>query len=197
MESRDRFEILIDTINKAEILPKDRIYLTRGLSYFRQQSLCDYDRRKRSDLLEKEWFEFKKLLSGDQKMLRRFDKMFWSDLEFSLGITKNVMIMPEFPKEKKSPFENYDKVEFFYYLGKKIEREMKPTPEKWILLLAVYCLRAEAALPRIRREQEMIKKVWKFVHPQLKTLGYMDEFKNEDRVRNDVRLFVAGSLLDL
>lgn len=197
MESRDKFEILIDTINKAEILPKDRIYLTRGLSYFRAQSLCDYDRRKSSDVLEKEWFEFKKLLGGDQKMLRRFDKRFWSELEFSLGILKTSPVMPDFPRLVPSKFERFNAEEFFRYLGKRVKNEQKDSAEKFLLMFGLYCLRAEASLPKPRREQDMVKRIWKYVHPRLERLGYLEEFKKEEKIKNDVRYFVAGSILGL
>lgn len=195
MNRKDCFEILIDIVDRSEIQKKDKVYLTRAFTYFRQQSLCDYDRRKAKEVLEKEWFEFKKLLSGEQKIFKHLDQFFWIQLEGSLGVTRLYEAAPDISsKGYVSTYDRYETEDFFKHLAERVRRECKESPEKYLLMFGLYCLRAEANLPKIRRDQKMISFIWKYLHPKVNKLGYLEEFRHETKLRNSVKYFLAGHI---
>lgn len=190
MDAVQRFQRLIDHVNRKEDLEyRYKLRLTAGLEYFKQQVICDADRKDSGQKILQAWQEFKLLTKGS-KLFEPFQKdvFFWDALEESVGIVKPKAPVITVKREAKP-------TEFFNALASRVEATVPESAEKKLLLFGLWCLQLEAQLARPFRSQGRIQMVYRYLHPRLQAKGILDSYKNDEDMKHVVQYFVKGSML--
>ncbi|QDK43873.1 hypothetical protein DOM22_01190 [Bdellovibrio sp. ZAP7] len=161
-----------------------------GLQYFRSQLLTDLDRRDSKEKLLTAWKEFQKTSRGSI-VLEVFEQKeeFWSAVLESVGVYTEAK-----PKQEALNTRTLRTEEFLCKVASKIDSTCPDGLEKRLMLFGLWYLEAEAIRGRSYRNQKRIEIVYRFLHPRLKTLGVLDEFREQRDLAEAVRHFVKGSL---
>lgn len=193
------FELIIESVSKVSMTPAFKTEIVAALEYFKQQALCDLDRRDQPLAIRSRWRE----LEGKTKGLGLFDDIkkrdeVWRVVRcFVYDAEPSSLLVPVVerpPVVAVSKFESWTPEDFFEHVYKRAELAPKISPEEEMALThGLMFLKASASLPKARREQHKIKSVWKSIHPILTRLNVMTEFSKEEALKNRVKLFLENA----
>ena len=187
------FEILIDHVSKETELPKRlRSDVERELQYFREQCLCDLDRRHNHLAIRQRWSNLQKVL-GSSAIFDQFklDQSFWSRVEGFVGVLHSTSTKPAAPSPKADVLKAYETDEFFNLLAAQIMKQPVITPlEQFAIYAGLKFLESEARRGRASRDKKSIKYTWKVLHPLLTKFKLLDPYRSNEAIRNRISFFV-------
>lgn len=190
MHNSHLFEELIDFVKRDEDLEQQtKIYLERALSYFRNQCLCDEDRRDPERTILEAWSDFERTTKG-AKVLAPFrrDAQFWERIESSVGVKRpKPMIEPSPPKRIKVE-------DFFRDLSKEVDA-MEHSTTKLVLVFALWLLESEATKAAPFRNRPRCERTYRIIHPLLKHHGFLQKYESDRSLRHDLQYFLNGKLI--
>jgi hypothetical protein len=194
------FELIIESVSKVTMTPAFRSEVVAALDYFKQQALCDLDRRDQPLVIRSRWRE----LEGKTKGLGLFDEIkkrdeVWRVVRcFVYDAEPSSLLVPVVERAYVKPtsrFHSATPEDFFELLSKEAERAPLLSPDESLALVhGLLFLKASAALPKPKRNTDKIRKVWASVHPTLKKLGLTEEFSRDETMKNRLRLFIENTL---
>ncbi|WP_413560726.1 hypothetical protein [Bdellovibrio sp. HCB209] len=191
MQPSERFQKLIDHVSRAEdIEASKKRHICTSLDYFRKQLLTDFDRRDSGEKILTAWRDFQSIMRGS-RVLASFEKdqLFWRELQASVGVP-----VPPAPAFQVVPPRPIKAEEFFIEVASEVNSKMADGPEKMLLLCGLWYLQVEARLARPFRSQSRIELVYRYLHPRLKTKGFLRKFEGNKEVESVVRYFIKGSI---
>lgn len=191
MQPSERFQKLIDHVTRSEdIEASKKRHICASLEYFKRQMLSDSDRRDSDNRILQSWREFQLIMKGS-RVFQQFesDQSFWPALETSVGLERTVA--PSMPIPPRRPI---TAEEFFADLASSVNSGLKEGPEKRLILFGLWYLQVEARLARPFRSQSRIEIVYRYLHPLLKTKGFLQKFDGNKEVEGVVRYFIKGSI---
>ncbi|WII72172.1 hypothetical protein QJS83_17045 [Bdellovibrio sp. 22V] len=190
MHNSTLFETIIESVTRNENLEvHTKVYLERALTYFRNQCLCDADRKDSKEKILEAWLEFERTTKGAKALASfRNDVHFWARVESSIGVKRpNPMATPASIRRIKVE-------DFFRDISKDVST-MDHSTTKLVLMFALWLLESEATKAASFRNRPRCERAYRTIYPVLKRHGLLQKYQNDKNLKRDLQYFLNGQLI--
>lgn len=184
-------------IDSSKVPKTYKMQLLAGLNYFKQQVLCDLDRRDSQVKLKQRWLEFQQLTVGTG-LLDKFqrDRYRWNIIQKFFGIELASEPIPFRPAIKKSRLADKGTDLLLELLARESEEKKSLSEmELNVVKFGLYYLHLESRRGRGQRDKNRIKLVWKTIQPMLRKMGMLDEFDSDLEAKKKIKAFITDRFL--
>jgi hypothetical protein len=197
LELAIKFAAIKDKCSELALPKSVRDHFRARIEYFRQQSLCDFDRRESPLRIAQNWRTFSDEVKATGLLTPfRNDKNFWRDVAVFVGefrVERVPMGIPPEAKKAKPPFHSWDVHTFFEALVKEAERTAFTSPEeKKIAVLGLRYLYLEAKRGRLNRDKKACKETWLSIWPSLEKAKLLAKYKEATQLKDRLKFFLEN-----
>lgn len=190
-------EELIVHVRASQAPPTFKSQVVHALEYFKQQSLCDSNRRDPEAKIKAAWYELEKILMGTSLFDRfRSETPRWSAFMNALGVEKFPHGYGAPAPAKRSRFADRTAEELMSHLARRCEdRTSFTNVERSLVCIGLYYLELEARRGRGQRNKQRIQQTWATIQPILRKIGVLNDFDGEDEAIKRIKFFISDRFL--
>lgn len=160
------------------------------IRYLLRQEESDYDRVDPESDHQAAWRKLKPLMVLHPLKPYLYHKLNYQDLAQRYGEG------PAIPTKKSlynpTRFPNWEASHFFQHLHIQVTSETRLVDrDRFYLMLALRMLELAARAPVLYRNPDFERKVWRHAHAQVKALGHLKEFENENAIKKKLEQFLS------
>lgn len=202
MEAFKAFEHAIETLKTVKMPGTYRQQLTHELTYFKNQSLCESDRRDSHMAVLRRWHSF---IEADRQLnllhAVKAKTEIWKEMQYSVGADRPISGYGKIstmhpPEVSLGKYEKWTAEDLLRHLEHQVLKKRKLEETHWrLMIIGIIYLHAESRRPRIHRDEKHLRTVYQWIHPYLKAAGLMEEFKSEKALIRRFKAFIASQIV--